>query len=119
MQEYVSLPFGDHMGFLIGALDGDPSVVTGLRYHHCQLEWTRRWFETPSHFCAEPACPSNPARSGLMAVCLSTASSNTTINIKRSPARRCAYGVTLAGAAWSGKASITTASSPTTWLGHA
>lgn len=28
MQEYVSLPFGDHMGFLIGALDGDPSLVT-------------------------------------------------------------------------------------------
>jgi ATP-dependent DNA helicase RecQ len=28
MQKYVSLPFGDHMGFLIGALDGDPSVVT-------------------------------------------------------------------------------------------
>ncbi|MGQ3002529.1 MAG: RecQ family ATP-dependent DNA helicase [Hydrogenophaga sp.] len=27
MQEYVSLPFGKHMGFLIGALDGDPSVV--------------------------------------------------------------------------------------------
>lgn len=28
MQDYVSVPFGDHMGFLIGALDGDPSVVT-------------------------------------------------------------------------------------------
>lgn len=28
MQDYVSLPFGDHMGFLIGALDGDPSLVT-------------------------------------------------------------------------------------------
>jgi ATP-dependent DNA helicase RecQ len=28
MQEYVRLPFGDHMGFLIDALDGDPSVVT-------------------------------------------------------------------------------------------
>lgn len=28
MQNYVSLPFGEHMGFLIGALDGDPSVVT-------------------------------------------------------------------------------------------
>ncbi len=28
MQEYVSLPFGAHMGFLISALDGDPSVVT-------------------------------------------------------------------------------------------
>jgi ATP-dependent DNA helicase RecQ len=28
MQEYVKLPFGNHMGFLIGALDGDPSVVT-------------------------------------------------------------------------------------------
>ena len=27
MQEYVRLPFGAHMGFLIGALDGDPSVV--------------------------------------------------------------------------------------------
>ena len=28
MQEYVSLPFGDHMGFLIDALDGDSSGVT-------------------------------------------------------------------------------------------
>lgn len=28
MQDYVSLPFGDHMGFLIRALDGDPSAVT-------------------------------------------------------------------------------------------
>ena len=27
MQEYVGLPFGAHMGFLIGALDGDPSDV--------------------------------------------------------------------------------------------
>lgn len=28
MKEYVSLPFGQHMGFLIDALDGDPSQVT-------------------------------------------------------------------------------------------
>jgi ATP-dependent DNA helicase RecQ len=28
MQAYVRLPFGDHMGFLVSALDGDPSVVT-------------------------------------------------------------------------------------------
>jgi ATP-dependent DNA helicase RecQ len=28
MQDYVSLPFGEHMGFLIRALDGDPSGVT-------------------------------------------------------------------------------------------
>ena len=28
MQDYVSLPFGEHMGFLIGALDGNPSAVT-------------------------------------------------------------------------------------------
>ena len=28
MQDYVSLPFGAHMGFLVRALDGDPSVVT-------------------------------------------------------------------------------------------
>lgn len=28
MQDYASLSFGEHMGFLIGALDGDPSVVT-------------------------------------------------------------------------------------------
>ena len=27
MQEYVSLPFGEHMSFLIRALDGDPSTV--------------------------------------------------------------------------------------------
>jgi ATP-dependent DNA helicase RecQ len=28
MREYVSLPFGNHMGFLVGALDGDLSAVT-------------------------------------------------------------------------------------------
>ncbi|MFM8443055.1 MAG: RecQ family ATP-dependent DNA helicase [Methylococcus sp.] len=28
MQEYVNLPFGGHMAFLISALDGDPSGVT-------------------------------------------------------------------------------------------
>ncbi|QVL48004.1 MAG: RecQ family ATP-dependent DNA helicase [Thiocapsa sp.] len=28
MQDYVSLSFGEHMGFLIGALDGDPNVAT-------------------------------------------------------------------------------------------
>lgn len=28
MQDYVGLPFGEHMSFLIGALDGDPTVVT-------------------------------------------------------------------------------------------
>jgi len=28
MQDYVSLPFGEHMGFLISALDGNPSGVT-------------------------------------------------------------------------------------------
>lgn len=28
MQDYASLPFGEHMEFLIGALDGDPSVAT-------------------------------------------------------------------------------------------
>ncbi|CAH2397755.1 RecQ family ATP-dependent DNA helicase [Mesorhizobium ventifaucium] len=28
MQEYVDLPFGQHMKFLIDALDGDPSLVT-------------------------------------------------------------------------------------------
>ncbi len=28
MQEYVSLPFGEHMGFLIRALDGDPGAAT-------------------------------------------------------------------------------------------
>lgn len=28
MQDYVGLPFGEHMGYLIKALDGDPSLVT-------------------------------------------------------------------------------------------
>lgn len=28
MKDYVRLPFGDHMAFLISALDGDPGVVT-------------------------------------------------------------------------------------------
>jgi len=29
MQDYVALPFGEHMGFLIRTLDGDPGLVTG------------------------------------------------------------------------------------------
>lgn len=33
MQDYVSLPFGEHMGFLISALDGDPSGVTKPALH--------------------------------------------------------------------------------------
>ncbi|QDQ28928.1 RecQ family ATP-dependent DNA helicase [Chitinimonas arctica] len=28
MQDYIRLPFGQHMGFLISALDGDPDIVT-------------------------------------------------------------------------------------------
>ncbi|MFC3864920.1 RecQ family ATP-dependent DNA helicase [Alcaligenes aquatilis] len=28
MQAYVNLPFGEHMSFLIGALDGDPGAIT-------------------------------------------------------------------------------------------
>jgi hypothetical protein len=36
--------------------------------------------------------------------------------IKRSPARPSASGVTPVGAAWSGKASTTTATLPMTWL---
>lgn len=28
MQSYVGLPFGEHMGFLVEALDGDPGLVT-------------------------------------------------------------------------------------------
>jgi ATP-dependent DNA helicase RecQ len=31
MQEYVDLPFGSHMAFLIGALDGDPTGVSPPR----------------------------------------------------------------------------------------
>ncbi len=33
MQDYVSLPFGEHMGFLISALDGDSSAVTKPALH--------------------------------------------------------------------------------------
>lgn len=33
MQDYASLPFGEHMGFLISALDGDPSGVTKPALH--------------------------------------------------------------------------------------
>ncbi len=41
------------------------------------------------------------------------------MNILRSPAKPCVYGVTLVGGAWSDKANTTTASLPTTWLGRA
>ncbi|MDP2828851.1 MAG: RecQ family ATP-dependent DNA helicase [Sulfuricellaceae bacterium] len=33
MQDYADLSFGQHMGFLISALDGDPSVVTKPALH--------------------------------------------------------------------------------------
>jgi hypothetical protein len=73
MQDYVSLPFGEHMGFLIGALDGDPSVVTPA-LPPLPTTVDRRWFGRPSNFFAEPACPSSHARNGPMGGCLSTAS---------------------------------------------
>ena len=73
MQEYVALPFGEHMGFLIQALDGDPS--------RCQpagaaavadRRRSRRWFGRRSPSCAAPACRSSPASSGRRAACRDT-----------------------------------------------
>lgn len=47
MQHYASLQYGDHMGFLIGALDGDPSSVTAPTLPHCPQPLMKHWSKQP------------------------------------------------------------------------
>ncbi len=42
MQQYVGLPFGAHMGFLIDALDATHVKLRRLPFRHSRLRWTPR-----------------------------------------------------------------------------
>jgi ATP-dependent DNA helicase RecQ len=117
MQDYVSLPFGEHMGFLIGALDGDPSVVTTCltatadNVDELLVQRSHRISSShqPAHRASQKMARWGDAsvrRQGL----------HRTIPIKRSPARRYASGAMPVGAAWFDRANTTTATFPMTWL---
>ena len=119
MQEYVGLPFGEHMGFLISALDGDPSVVSNAgAAAAADQPSTRTLVREAVAFLA----PHQPADRAAQAVArrrhaaIRRQRDRSRRPTRRSPARRCASGATPAGVAWSGKASIRTAVLPTSWL---
>ena len=64
MQEYVELDFGEHMGFLIKALDGDPEGRQPPALPPLPTGVDRYWFVKRLPFCAAPTCRSNRGTSG-------------------------------------------------------
>lgn len=60
MQEYVKLPFGEHMGFLINALDGDPSVVRGPTLSPLSIEAKPELVQDAVAFLQRTSLPIEP-----------------------------------------------------------
>jgi len=117
MQDYVSLPFGEHMGFLIGALDGDPSVVTEPALPPLPTTVDAELVKAAVAFLRRTNLPIETRKKWPVGGCLSTEFIlHPPFPIKRNQARRCASGATLAGVAWFDRASTTTATFPMTWL---
>lgn len=100
MQEYVSLPFGDHMGFLIGALDGDPSVVTEPALPPLPTEVNEALVRDAVAFLRRSSLPIEPRKKwpigGMPQYGIA---SNTTINFQAQPGKAlCVWG----DAGWGG-----------------
>lgn len=115
MQEYVGLTFGDHMGFLIGALDGDPSVVTEPALPPLPAAVDTELVKAAVTFLRRTSLPIEPRKKWPDGGMPSTASRDSLLPpIRPNPAKRYAFGGMLVGAAWFGKVSTTTAVFPTT-----
>ena len=118
MQDYVSLPFGEHMGFLIGALDGDPSVVTEPALPPLPATVDTELVKAAVEFLRRTSLPIEPRKKwpdggmpqygvkGFIATCPSG----------RNPAKRSASGAMPVGVAWFDRANTTTATFPMTSL---
>jgi len=102
MQSYVDLSFGEHMAFLIEALDGDPSAVgpppPGRR---SRRRFLTTWPERPAASCAICASPASPENSGPQVACRAMASRDVSLpTARRKPARRSASGPMPVGRSW-------------------
>ena len=100
MQDYVSLPFADHMGFLIRALDGDPSVVTPPALPPLPTDVDEALVRDAIEFLRRTSLPIEPRKKwpigGMPKYGIS---SNTTINFQAQPGKAlCVWG----DAGWGG-----------------
>ena len=117
MQDYVSLPFGEHMGFLIGALDGDPSVVTEPALPPLPATVNTELVKAAVEFLRRTSLPIEPRKNGPTVECPSTASRDSShLPIRLNPARRYASGAMPVGVDWFDRANTTTATFPMTSL---
>jgi ATP-dependent DNA helicase RecQ len=62
MQDYVGLPFGEHMGFLIRALDGDSSVVTPPVLHPLPTDVDEALVRDALEFLRRTSLPIEPRK---------------------------------------------------------
>lgn len=62
MRDYVKLPFGQHMGFLISALDGDPNLVTPPRLPALPSEVSEEMVKAAIEFLQRTSLPIEPRR---------------------------------------------------------
>ena len=62
MESYVGLPFGEHMAYLIDALDGDPSVVTAPPLPPLHATVDAKLVEEAVAFLRRTSLPINPRK---------------------------------------------------------
>lgn len=100
MQDYVSLPFGAHMGFLISALDGDTSVVTRPVLAPLPITVNETLVQDAIAFLRRTSLPIPPRkRWPIGGMPQYNIASNTTINLQAQPGKAlCVWG----DAGWGG-----------------
>ena len=117
MQDYVGLPFGEHMGFLIGALDGDQSAVTEPPLPPLPITVDNELVKSAVAFLRRTSLPIEPRKKWPDGGCPSAVSGASSLLPSRpSPARRYVSGAMLAGAVWFVRANTMTATFPITSL---
>jgi len=62
MQEYVKLPFGEHMTFLIKALDGDPNAATPPKCPELPSSVNKDWVQKAVIFLKRTGLPIEPRK---------------------------------------------------------
>lgn len=100
MQDYVRLPFGEHMGFLISALDGDPSVATQPVLTPLPITVNEPLVQDAIAFLRRTSLPIPPRkRWPIGGMPQYNIASNTTINLQAQPGKAlCVWG----DAGWGG-----------------
>ena len=109
MRDYVSLPFGEHMGFLIDALDGDSSTVSPPSLPPLSEDVDPLLVREAEEFLCRTSLPIEECRRMEF-------TPHPPFPIKRSPEKLSASGAMRVGEAWFGRANTTTADFPMTSL---